>query len=354
MARDLNRVFEDMRNSREVYVTQDGRVESADEAEANATHEERREGAAKPRTRLKPEIFGSGGTVFVADSVVTQAHTLARRFAGETGAIGVGPDPLTITELIPSGPDAKRAPGSFELDAHYLQPLLEQAERRGLRFTAFWHSHPEGFAEPSVIDRRAARRMLTDTEWGLDGHLFLPISVRTRGGFSTRFFRAEGADARIREVTPVLISSPELAERSVAEAVGDPNWRLQRLRHDRVALGEAGWEVSIRDLGSRRALRLTEAGVTLWMGLPPEYPLSGPDVFVEERDALRPIPLGDTPELLAWSSLRSVVTVAEQAKKSVDDLRAVESLLVRPRGVSLIHRAAPVWQRLPFMGSKQP
>src|SRR5882672_1890145 len=114
MARDMNRLFEDLRNSREIYVTQDGNVEDAQEASANADAEEQRDGQPKPRTRLKPDVFGGGDhVVSVADSVFADAHALARQYPGETGAIGVGPDPDTITELIPSGPGARRSHASF-------------------------------------------------------------------------------------------------------------------------------------------------------------------------------------------------------------------------------------------------
>ena len=59
MTRDLNQLMQDVRNSREVFVTSDGVVESADEAAQNADRETQLQGAPKPRTNLKPEIFGA-------------------------------------------------------------------------------------------------------------------------------------------------------------------------------------------------------------------------------------------------------------------------------------------------------
>ena len=91
MAQDLNRLFDDLKNSREVYVTKDGNVERADEASENADREERREGEPKARTKLKPEIFGRGERpLFVDHTVLATAHELAAAYHGETGRLGFG------------------------------------------------------------------------------------------------------------------------------------------------------------------------------------------------------------------------------------------------------------------------
>jgi hypothetical protein len=223
MARDLNALFQDLQNSREVYVTQDGRVERAEEATENERREEANEGAPRPRTQLKPEIFGGKVPLTVFDGFFPLAHATAAKFAGETGAIGVGPDPFTITELIPAGPRAKRSESSFQLDPEYLQPLLDEAESRGLFFNCVWHSHPEGCPGPSAIDRDAARAMLNDPDWGLSGHVYLPISVRESVGFETRFFVAEGFDARIREIAPLIVSSKPPCERLALRSSNERN-----------------------------------------------------------------------------------------------------------------------------------
>lgn len=355
MARDLNRLFEDLRNSREVYVTKDGNVERADEASENAEREERREGQAKARTRLKPEIFGRGDQpLFVDGTVLTEAHRLAAEYTGETGAIGVGPDEHTLTELIPSGPKAKRTASSFELDADYLQPLLEQAESRGLRFVAFWHSHPFGCPRPSETDRGAAKRMLNDEEWGLSGHVYLPISVRRRdAGFETRFFIARGPNAVIEEAQIVVTSRGRAAaarqpvpQRQPSEALG----ATERLQRDQLELEQAGWQARLRETETGLLLRAEHSGTALWFVLPPEYPLSPPDVLAEEDCSVRAIPLVDLPELISWSSLRSLVTLAEQARKSVEDLKAVESQIIRPRAFPLIQLVRSV--RFPFLGAR--
>ena len=361
MARDLNRLFDDLRNSREVYVTRDGEVERADEADDNARLEERRSGDAKPRTRLKPEVFGeSEQTLFVRDGVLTELHELAQQYPVETGAIGVGPDEHTVTEVIPSGPSAKRSAGSFELDAEYLQPLLERAEKRGLRFVAFWHSHPAGCARPSGIDRAAARRMLNDPDWGLPGHVYLPISMRTKTGFATRFFLARGRSAEITEPTTVVLSSETTPGREPASArvpaLGGAHLGLddrlirERIASDLVELKAAGWTASVRRSPHGTSLRTESRRIVLWLVLPPEYPLSPPDVFVEEGDGLRRIPASDVPELVPWSSLRSSAVALEQARKSVEDLRAVESRIVHPWTSPILRLVEPARTLLPFIG----
>ncbi len=58
---DLNKLMSDMRNSREVFITQGGEVETPEEAEANLAEEEREHGAPQPRLALKPHPFGRCG-----------------------------------------------------------------------------------------------------------------------------------------------------------------------------------------------------------------------------------------------------------------------------------------------------
>lgn len=58
MAQDLNQLMSDMRNSREVFVTQGGEVETPAEAEANLAQEVQERGTPQPRLSLKPTVFG--------------------------------------------------------------------------------------------------------------------------------------------------------------------------------------------------------------------------------------------------------------------------------------------------------
>lgn len=331
MARDLNALFQDLQNSREVYVTQDGRVERADEAHENGLREEAREGEPRPRTQLKPEIFGGRVPLTIFDGFFVLAHQMAAKFPGETGAIGMGPDPFTITELIPSGPGAKRSSASFQLDPEYLQPRLQEAESRGLMFNCVWHSHPEGCPSPSGVDRDAARSMLSDPDWGLEGHLYLPISVRHKGGFETRFFVAEGKEARIRQISPLVVSCSLPTPAASAASV-------TRTEEDREALRVWGWSVSLRESGNGQAWRVERDGVVLWLRLPPEYPASAPDVLVENAGRIERLSVRETPEALGWSSLRSIATLAGQAYKAVSDGRRAESLVLRPRLIHAVHR----------------
>lgn len=59
MARDLNRIMEAVRAQRDVYVTDEGFVEDAQEATENAAQEIARQGESRQRTQLKPAVFGA-------------------------------------------------------------------------------------------------------------------------------------------------------------------------------------------------------------------------------------------------------------------------------------------------------
>ena len=55
---NLDQLMQDVRNSREVFVTPEGEVEDKREAELNAAREKAEGGVPQPRTRLKPAVFG--------------------------------------------------------------------------------------------------------------------------------------------------------------------------------------------------------------------------------------------------------------------------------------------------------
>jgi hypothetical protein len=196
--------------------------------------------------------------------------------------------------------------------------------------------------------------MLNDTEWGLSGHLYLPISVRRQdGGFDTRFFVARGPKATIEEA-PIVVTSggraASLTQPLPGASIKEPRVGNDRLQRDLRELERAGWRAVVRESDGRLLLQSNAQDVALWFVLPPEYPISAPDVYVEDGDGVRPIPLADLPELASWSSLRSLTALAEQARKSVDDLRAVESHIIRPRAFPLVRLVRSV--RIPFMGAR--
>ncbi len=318
MATDLNRLMADIRNSREVFVTEDGGIEDADEARANAVREEQTEGAPKPRTRLKPEIFGGEPPeVRVRASVIDAMHAEAHRHAGETGGILVGPEPRHVTELIPSGPDARRSGASYELDVEHLQPLLRNAEDRGLAFLGIWHSHPEGFNELSATDRTAARSILRDPDWNVT-ELLLPLSVRRGKGFETSFFLADGDDATIRSLRLILSSGTKLCAATTegpwafAGSFADTPYGKARLCDDKAQLEAAGWKVTAKH-GQSFLLVVERADVTLYLLLPREYPFSPPDVLRTESERVAVVDARKIPELAAWSSRRSLVEIADRA-----------------------------------------
>ncbi len=58
MARDLNRLFDDLRSSRGVFITRNGDVEDAEEAAEKNRQEEQGERRPRRPVQLKPEVFG--------------------------------------------------------------------------------------------------------------------------------------------------------------------------------------------------------------------------------------------------------------------------------------------------------
>jgi hypothetical protein len=132
---------------------------------------------------------------------------LAAAYPGvETGALVLGPDPRTITALLPSGPDAHRTAGSFILDPDHLNPELAKAKATGLRWIGVWHVHPSGCPQPSDTDWAAAQALLSDPDTDLGGRLLLPISERLESGIVTRFFVADGSPMVIRPINCAIVS----------------------------------------------------------------------------------------------------------------------------------------------------
>lgn len=357
MARDLNRLMDDIRNSRSVFVTEGGEVESEPEARKNESRERAREGSPRPRTRLKSEIFGAQlAEVRVHASVLDAMHREARRFPGETGGILVG-TAGAVTEFIPSGPGARRTASSYELDVEHLQPLLDEAEDRGLQFLGVWHVHPEGVPELSSTDLGTARRILEDEEYGVD-ELLLPLTVRVHNEIETRFFLMR-ADASEPLHVPLVVVAPSLltdalcsladrlgvgtrdvarndagivahtdsharasvlaGERRVASLWNGPS----RVGRDVEALRRVGWNVHCSQASKATFLDLAKREMRFVLVLPPEYPLSPPDVLVPNGGYLTSgggplqIPHTEIPETACWSSVRDLVTVADQAEAAI-------------------------------------
>ncbi len=208
---DLNRLFENLHQAREVFVTDDGQIEDAPTAEQNVQAEQAGVARPKERTRLKPERWGAEvarPAVRVTLSALNAMHEEAARHPGESGGILVGPDALTVSEFIPSGPDASRTSGSYELDVAYLQPRLDEAQDRGLLFVGVFHSHPARCRTLSALDLETACSIVADPDWCAPS-LVLPLAVRYRGGFETAFYifskgmtRPEPAELRLLAETP--------------------------------------------------------------------------------------------------------------------------------------------------------
>jgi proteasome lid subunit RPN8/RPN11 len=337
----MNRLIDDIRNSRSVYVTPSGEIEDENEAAQNEERERERDGEARPRTKLKPEIFGAGSReVRIGVDVLDAMRAEAATCNGETGGILVGPARGVVTRLIPSGPAARRTFASYELDVAHLQPLLAAAEEEALRFLGVWHVHPKGVETLSSTDLRAAKRMLGDPDWGVD-EVLLPLSVRTKRGLDTRMFRVRrGSD--VVEV-PALVVSTRIAPTRAASlatgrrpeietARGVANARIER---DVEALRAAGWDVNRSDVRDGVALLLTKKDLHFVVALPPEYPLSPPDVIVPEGGLLAAEPgpyivsHAELAETDRWSSLRDLALVATQAEAVIDRLQREDTRLRR-------------------------
>jgi proteasome lid subunit RPN8/RPN11 len=282
----------------------------------------------------------------VASDVLDAMHAEARHHRGETGGVVLGPDEHTMTDLIVSGPGAHRTSSTYELDAGYLQPLLEQAEDRGLRFLAIWHVHPAGYDELSSTDRRTARKILADVDYNVT-RLFLPLTVRTRSGLETRFFVAEGPSADVSPVWPVICAEkaggkaerPQTGTRTGVVRPDSPSFYDARVSRDADLLKAAGWSVTLRAVADERAFSIEREHVRLWLVLPPEYPLSAPDVFVEGEDGLLEVARIELPETHHWSSVRSITAVADQALKSIQTEREAMRLFTRRSALSLLRSA---------------
>ncbi len=346
MARDLNRIMEDVRNAREVFVTEDGRIEDAAEAEENESTEAA-EGTRKTRTRLKPEVFGDTPVIHVATDVLDEMHGEASRFPGETGGIVIGPSDDTVTGIIPSGPDAGRSFSSFQLDAAYLQPLLERAEDEGKRFLGIWHVHPSGVGELSSTDHKAATRILSDPDWNVS-RLIMPLSVRSGSGFHTEVFVARLDRGRLRIQSARLRiashtgrdgrgrSSAQPPSSTSRPAPSATDSRPVRLAKDCHELRNAGWNCAIKSLTDKDlVVTASRTGVELMLFVPPEYPLSPPEVMAVRDHALIVVPFEYLPETDRWSSRRSLLEVLGQA----------ETYASRRATPGRLHRAASWFRR---------
>lgn len=90
--------------------------------------------------------------------------------------VGVGGVPREAVRLTNCASDALRR---YALDPLEYMRVERTAERRGLGVVGVWHSHPDGGAEPSETDRRAA--------W--PGWLYVIISLPGDGSSCIRAWR---------------------------------------------------------------------------------------------------------------------------------------------------------------------
>lgn len=327
MARDLNRLFDDIRRSRDVFVTQDGRIEDSREARENENAERRDSGASRPRVSLKPEAFAADveAPLSVSLDALTAIHAEAALHTGETGGIVVGPKARCITEFIPSGRAAKRTRSSYVLDPSHLQPLLNKAQDRGLVFLGIWHSHPEGVPTLSATDRGTAERMLGDKDYGLD-EVVLPLSVRAVGGFETRFFVIQRGRDAVIEPKVVVVSGEQKAQPSASAEVESVPWAFiatpagaRRLRTEQDELTRRGFATRVRATKIGMAFLVTKGPLDIAFLFPPEYPVAPPLVEARLANDPIPIPIASRRALRTWTSRSTLIEIARGIERATQD-----------------------------------
>lgn len=105
-------------------------------------------------------------TAWLADSHLVQLEALASTWAPlEVGGILLGyhnAGAAVITHITGPGPNAEHSPNAFHPDHAFHVEVSEQIYREtgGVsRYLGDWHTHPDGSAQLSMIDRRTLRRI---------------------------------------------------------------------------------------------------------------------------------------------------------------------------------------------------
>jgi hypothetical protein len=181
--------------------------------------------------------------------------------------------------------------------------------------------------ELSSTDRRAAKRMLRDKDWGVD-RLVLPLTVRRPSGFITDFFIAEGCPDLIQKAEIAIESAatearvpPDLLTRPVRpfEPLFPIRMGRDRVAHDLRELRKGGWSATIR-VGPGPCFIIVAARMQaeIIFRLPPEYPMSSPGIAVRIDDTIKELKAADLPEAPRWDSTCSIAALAELVWRSLD------------------------------------
>jgi len=111
-------------------------------------------------------------------------------FAAERSVSGGSSDPgLDVVPCRNAAPD--RRAYRFVIDPAELRELLRPAATRGARLAGVYHSHPNGRAVPSALDRSEA----------LPGLLGAIVAIDRTGSSAVGLFRREaGPDGRLRDL----------------------------------------------------------------------------------------------------------------------------------------------------------
>ena len=114
---------------------------------------------------------------------------------------------MVITRAFPPGPRATHLPMLYRPDREAVQEAIDRVddESQGCeRWIGSWHSHPLGMPRPSVLDRRTARKISTETKVRCQGPVMLIQTTRpTRRGLRAAAlgaFRHSSAEADLLSI----------------------------------------------------------------------------------------------------------------------------------------------------------
>lgn len=289
--------------------------------------------------------------------------------------------PLVVAYALPTGDGAGQQHSHLVTDHHFQNRALAAiaAHYPRLDYVGDWHVHPMFMPRLSSTDLNTCAQILADPEYGLNALTLLLATLDHSGAFSLLGFRvtphsrhtappwqSRHDHPQVEEIafTPVADNDPR-----VVQALGGPVLPLDRLLNggaptlpaaapssnttsqpsnlalvsaddrevepleaeplvpnrindDLDRLRNLGWEGELRTTDSQLLhLTLEREGRTLFLALPPEYPISPPKPFWLEHGELMPAYCA----VLNWSSLcglEELVTLLADQKELEAELEA--------------------------------
>jgi len=129
-------------------------------------------------------------------------------------------DAMIVPFTIPGGPKATRTASRFSPDTGSQQVLLDFAfELFSVDFGGAWHKHPGLFDQPSAVDLKTARHIVTDPTWDKQ-HAVFPIAVIDNGQVRLRAYLMQRSTQAFEEIPIEVI--PDADARVVEILSGRP------------------------------------------------------------------------------------------------------------------------------------